>query len=785
MKNPLYFRSVKLFVIFVFILLPFTVTNAANADKSNIKSIVKGWLKTCPPYVRAEQGTNPFKVDDLLIEVRSEDQSEIVAYVYNLKPTGYVIVSPDERMNPIIAYSTECSFNPIESDENHLLALLRRDILERKRALDNGVVPPEKISSVRSKRKQLETAGDDQTIRLNNAGPVRLQYDTEYGPYLSARWGQDDDYWSNDVFNLYTPYNYVCGCVATAMSQIMYYYQWPIKGTGSHSYTWNNGSDPPEVLSVDYSTSTYDWNNMIDYYYYTATTSTQREAAGLLTYQAGVAVNMNYTSTSSGASHSRVPSAFEDHFRMEAIKIDSNATFFDKLYENMENSRPAMMGISRPGGGHSIVVDGVRHNTGEQPYFHLNLGWNGSGYYSGDPDNSEGWYNIEEPIITSSHTYQFIDDAVINIIPVPFLDNQDVVSTHQYSVTWDVPSNINATYYELQYAYFDDQIVTFIDSANNGLNNWTSAGHWEITTDSYNPGSEPNAFRGFLVKSASPGDILFYSTLTLNKAVFISTSTTINYYWSTHWFNGMEARLEISTDGDGSNWDVLKTHTAADQAWTGVTITSAELSGYHNQSVMLRWAYEYSSGGYYDNAFYFDDFSINNGYVKDWVILDSSLPSNAYDFSFIGNGPYAFQCRAYCDGEWRRWSNFETIIANALEVTARVYLEGAYEAGMDTMRLDLNTGGYLPAVSPYAEDPVTCSTIPDSIADWVLVELRSDAAGPAVEQRSALLSKHGYICNTGGTLGILFDASDGEYYIVIRHRDHLPVMSALKVGLYR
>ena len=122
-------------------------------------------------------------------------------------------------------------------------------------------------------------------------------------------------------------------------------------------------------------------------------------------------------------------------------------------------------------------------------------------------------------------------------------------------------------------------------------------------------------------------------------------------------------------------------------------------------------------------------------------------------------------------------------VHNNVEVRARLLLDGAYAAGADTMCLDLNTGGHLPVESPYTEAPETCAAIPDSIVDWVMMELRNDPAGPAVKQQSAFLSKHGYLCNMTGSQGLLFDVPDGEYYIVIYHRNHLAVMSANAVPL--
>ena len=99
---------------------------------------------------------------------------------------------------------------------------------------------------------------------LSNTTTIQ-QFATSVAPLLgNISWDQGD------------PYNILCptltnssgksertvtGCVATATAQVMRYYKWPQKGTGSNSYTWKNGG---KTLSMDFSKSTYDWNNMAD-----------------------------------------------------------------------------------------------------------------------------------------------------------------------------------------------------------------------------------------------------------------------------------------------------------------------------------------------------------------------------------------------------------------------------------------------------------------------------------------------------------------------------------------
>jgi hypothetical protein len=115
----------------------------------------------------------------------------------------------------------------------------------------------------------------------------------------------------------------------------------------------------------------------------------------------------------------------------------------------------------------------------------------------------------------------------------------------------------------------------------------------------------------------------------------------------------------------------------------------------------------------------------------------------------------------------------------------KVLLEGPYNAAANEMATTLNAAGNLPLSSPYAEDPRTISTISANITDWVLVELRNTATGTAVSSYSALLRKDGLIVGDDGTTEhvVLNAEGDGDYFIVIKHRNHLPIMSAAAVSL--
>lgn len=94
------------------------------------------------------------------------------------------------------------------------------------------------------------------------------------------------------------------------MAQVMKYHNWPEKGTGSHSYTTSSlGIEQ----SLDFSSITFDWANMLDVYPNTATAA-QEKAVATLMHAAGVSVDMNYTSGSSGAASNLPSKALIEYF---------------------------------------------------------------------------------------------------------------------------------------------------------------------------------------------------------------------------------------------------------------------------------------------------------------------------------------------------------------------------------------------------------------------------------------------------------------------------------------
>ena len=127
-----------------------------------------------------------------------------------------------------------------------------------------------------------------------------------------------------------------------------------------------------------------------------------------------------------------------------------------------------------------------------------------------------------------------------------------------------------------------------------------------------------------------------------------------------------------------------------------------------------------------------------------------------------------------------------------VRVSPKVYLQGAAlnpnTGEQSLMRDDLRVAGYIPTTSPY--DTTTCDasvfnvTGANAIVDWVLVELRDATTNTTVSaSQSALLQRDGDVVTVDGTSSLLFNIPGKDYYVVIKHRNHLGVMAKDLVSL--
>ncbi|MFD2574541.1 Ig-like domain-containing protein [Spirosoma soli] len=137
------------------------------------------------------------------------------------------------------------------------------------------------------------------------------------------------------------------------------------------------------------------------------------------------------------------------------------------------------------------------------------------------------------------------------------------------------------------------------------------------------------------------------------------------------------------------------------------------------------------------------------------------------------------------------------IAAPIVRLSPKAYLQGAlFGVSGPLMRDALRASGYLPVNHPYtALNPITAvgsmaasvTTITgtDAIVDWVFVELRSASnAATIVDSRAALLQRDGDIVEVDGVSSMTFaQALSGNYFVAVRHRNHLGIMSQTALPL--
>ena len=272
-------------------------------------------------------------------------------YIYNdAQNKGFVIVSGTTEMGEILAYSNE-------------------------NALDTTKLHPGLAQLLDSYKMTFKA------INTNNAVETEAKkgafFAKTVAPLLKTTWSQDAPY------NALLGYNYT-GCVATTISQVLKYHEWPVQGMGNVSYV--NTSDN-RTLSGNLNLSQYDWANMLpNYDAPVQATQAQRNAVAKLMKDVGLASGMQYHPGFAVATNQGAFDAFVKHFDYQATCVyqstEGPSVFADLLRQELVDGFPFYFyGATKDyKGAHAWVVDGFD----DKGFFHMNFGWNGqsNGYYS-------------------------------------------------------------------------------------------------------------------------------------------------------------------------------------------------------------------------------------------------------------------------------------------------------------------------------------------------------------------------------------------------------------------
>lgn len=283
---------------------------------------------------------------------------------------GYIIVAGDDRMRGVIAESDHGNFDTATSNPGLRWWL----------------------DAVAETAERIARSDDDAPRYTQSAVSSQVE------PLIQTQWGQ------NAPYNLLCPtvdgWQCVTGCVATAMSQVFYYLQYPSKATGEVSYSYNlilNGKKHEMNLSANLSDYSFDYSKMLLSYSSDDTSEAAQEVAKLM-YACGIASEMYYSPVSSGSNVKY--SVLTENFGLDkSCRMAQRENYTTDEWEailrgELDEARPVFYsGSDTDGNGHQFICDGY-DAAGK---FHINWGW--TGYDDGYFDLSAITYSENQQII--------------------------------------------------------------------------------------------------------------------------------------------------------------------------------------------------------------------------------------------------------------------------------------------------------------------------------------------------------------------------------------------------
>ena len=343
-------------------------------------------------------------------------------YIFNGEQ-GFVVMAADDCVQPILGYSLTGRF-VVENMPTNVSGWLQGYNDEIQYAVDSKM----KATAETAKLWRDLISGN------SKAGRATAVVDN----LLSTIWDQDPYY------NAMCPYDSqvgeltVTGCVATAMAQIMRYWEHPIHGTGSHSYTHSKYG----VQSANYGNTTYNWDNMPNSIH-----SANNDIAQLM-YHCGVSVDMDYNiadNGGSGAATADVANALTNYFDYQQStfrsKVFFESSWVSMLKAELDNGRPLQYSGRGSGGGHSFVCCGYDSDDN----FYFNWGWSG---------RNDGFYALNNLVPGSGGSggagYSFTQSqgAIFGIQPnTPSIDPPTIataVNGTNVTITWNEISDADS-----------------------------------------------------------------------------------------------------------------------------------------------------------------------------------------------------------------------------------------------------------------------------------------------------------------------------------------------------
>ena len=371
------------FICFVLLL-----GNNAIAKQVPITDAAQAGLRFYSERAQQYRAMNPssFQISESIVV---SDNEIPVYYIFNISDIGFVIVSADDAVIPVLAYSFEGIYRE-DNRSPQFTSWMQQYNRQIGFARRTQVAP-------------LQAVNDKWTALLNPVRdlPVPMKNKLDVEPMITSNWNQP------------SPYNEMCpadpagssghaivGCVPVCMGQIMYYYRWPDHGTGSYTYVDSTYG----TQHVSFDSTWYRWNNMKN------TITTSDSGIAQLLYHLGVSVDLVYGPASSGMYNHKAAYALRTYFKYSPetryVYRDSTNLDWDSLIIAHLNRKMPLYyaGWSVPNiNGHAFVCDGYQGGD----YFHFNFGWSGA-------DN--GYFYLDN-LTPGGNNFNLAQELIVNIYP--------------------------------------------------------------------------------------------------------------------------------------------------------------------------------------------------------------------------------------------------------------------------------------------------------------------------------------------------------------------------------
>lgn len=504
-------------LVSVFALAVLTVmglrVNASTVDLNSARNVASSYLNyhaaTTPGTFKAPA------VADLKLAYTMPskvDRNANAYYAFNIDGGGFIIVAGEDRASQVLGYSDRgrLDFNNLPKNFKALLGSYQEEI------------------------EYLQSHPE-----LNVTPAVRTARSAGIEPLIKTHWGQEMPYYLQCP--VYNGEYCVVGCVATAMAQVMYYWQYPTSCSALSSYyCYDIGQTIPSLPAT-----TFDYSKMLLSYCHwdwdlrqliqdTYTDEQAQEVAKLSRY-CGQSVDMGYSPEGSGAyTFSQLAAMKQFGYSSDAQDVSRSSWWSDSytteeweamIKEELDLRRPILYAANDPAaGGHAFICDGY-NNEG---LLHFNFGWYGT---------CDGWYvstalnmthrDGEDLHFNSSH------EMLLGVVPPTYclISADELKATDELLVLGD-QMPVLANNVEMFTSYANINLVFSLSNANDRI--VASSQAYNVDTDSFEQGSTVS------------------STITLP-----TTLASGSYLLQLRYYQGASARVSSAIDCENGQLNVV------------------------------------------------------------------------------------------------------------------------------------------------------------------------------------------------------------------------------------